>query len=542
MSPSRALLYGRTILNLRPVQIADRVLRRFRSSEIRNAPSLPLRDLPSPSVRPIARPQSIILPGEFRFLNQSRRIEGAAAWNDPAVPRLWLYNLHYFDDLGADGPPDRLKAQAAFIERWIDENPPGHGAGWEPYALSLRIVNWIKFHLQHRNLSERMLDNLAMQGRSLCRQIEYHLLGNHLLANAKALVFLGVFFAGPQADDWLRTGLAILARQLREQILRDGMHFERSPMYHAILTEDVLDLIWLARLTPQELPDSTWQQTAARMLDAMQTMAHPDGAIAYFNDSTFGIAPDLSAIYTYARALDVPVPTPPPDGIAALADSGYIRLQNGDAVVLFDAALPGPRYLLGHGHADTLSIEMSLFGARLFLNAGTSQYAPGSQRQKERSTPSHNTVTVDGRNSSEIWGEFRMARYARPLDVRWEEQGKIARAQAAHDGYRRQFGGPLHRRTLELHEKCLTVRDALEGGRWVRAEARFLLAPGTLVHVIDGRMGTLTHEGRPLTWQVEGAAAHITSAEFHPGFNLTEPAQCLIVEAQGPKMSFILKW
>ena len=72
---------------------------------------------------------------------------------------------------------------------------------------------------------------------------KYHLLGNHLLENGIALAFTGACFEGPDAARWLATGLGILREQLPEQILADGMHFERSPMYqirlaHSVMAED----------------------------------------------------------------------------------------------------------------------------------------------------------------------------------------------------------------------------------------------------------------------------------------------------------------
>ena len=33
----------------------------------------------------------------------------------------------------------------------------------------------------------------------------------------------------------------------KEQILKDGGHFERSPMYHSIVLEDILDLVNVIR-------------------------------------------------------------------------------------------------------------------------------------------------------------------------------------------------------------------------------------------------------------------------------------------------------
>ncbi len=179
----------------------------------------------------------------FRFLNEEHDLLSQSDWNHPVRAKLWLYNLHYFDDLNAAGACERLNWHRSLIMRWIVENPPGTGNGWEPYPLSLRIVNWIKWVLAGNALPQAALESLAIQSRFLAKRIEFHLLGNHLLANAKALVFAGFFFEGKEADAWGVKGLRILNRELPEQILKDGGHYERTPMYHSIILEDLLDLV-----------------------------------------------------------------------------------------------------------------------------------------------------------------------------------------------------------------------------------------------------------------------------------------------------------
>jgi uncharacterized heparinase superfamily protein len=109
-------------------------------------------------------------------------------------------------------------------------------------------------------LEPAWLDSLAVQVRWLRRRLEWHLLSNHLFANAKALMFGGAFFDGPEAGDWREGGLRILAREVPEQVLPDGGHFERSPMYHAILLEDMLDLLNLSRAFPGLLPGAVEAQ------------------------------------------------------------------------------------------------------------------------------------------------------------------------------------------------------------------------------------------------------------------------------------------
>src|SRR5690606_20113336 len=129
-------------------------------------------------------------------------------------------------------------------------NAPAEGDGWEPYPVSLRVVNWIKFLLTapgdgpaSARRSENVLESLAGQVAWLERNMEFQLLANHLLKNAKALLFAGIALEGRDATRWLERGLALLAAEAEEQVLPDGGHFERSPMYHSIVLEDLLDAV-----------------------------------------------------------------------------------------------------------------------------------------------------------------------------------------------------------------------------------------------------------------------------------------------------------
>jgi uncharacterized heparinase superfamily protein len=143
-------------------------------------------------------------------------------------------------------------------------------------------VNWVKWWLGGVAAEAAALHSLAVQARWLRRRLEWHLLGNHLFANAKALVFAGLFFEGDEAQEWLARGLRILERELPEQVLADGGQFERSPMYHALALEDVLDLVNVSRAlgagdAPVASLLSACEQRAPAMLHWLRCMSHPDG-------------------------------------------------------------------------------------------------------------------------------------------------------------------------------------------------------------------------------------------------------------------------
>ena len=288
----------------------------------------------------------------FVFLNEEGKLSGPDSWNDPARGKLWLYNLHYFDDLNAVGASERLDWHRALIQRWVVENPPTKGNGWEPYPLSLRIVNWVKWGLQGNAMEPDWLDSLAVQVRFLRKRLEVHLLGNHLFANAKALVFAGLYFSGDEAEEWLGKGLSILAREVPEQVLDDGGHFERSPMYHSIILEDLLDLLNVfvvygksvataGSSLSQEIPHD-FSEAITKMLGWMNVMTHPDGGIGYFNDATHGIAPDFAQLDRYADRLGLTMPYVASQGLIHLSDSGFIQVTQGEVFALLDVGEIGP--------------------------------------------------------------------------------------------------------------------------------------------------------------------------------------------------------
>src|SRR5207248_1950066 len=118
--------------------------------------------------------------------------------------------------------------------------------------------------------------------------------------------------------------------------------------------------------------------------------------------------------------------------------------------LFFDAGPVGPDYQPGHAHADTLSIECSYRAERLIVDPGTFSYDRDARRNYDRSTAAHNTVSVDGQNSSEVWHIFRVGRRAYPRDVEVVLGSDSFRASASHDGYDQLPGRPRHWRQVEV--------------------------------------------------------------------------------------------
>jgi uncharacterized heparinase superfamily protein len=534
--------------HLRAIQVAARIRYRLSFPAINEAEAVPRRPVGGGWRPPLERPQSFFPPADFRFLNARETIPDQGGWSNASPDKLWVYNLHYFDDLSASCGPGHVEKQAALMLRWVAENPPRQGVGWEPYPVSLRIVNWIKWTLAGNTLPGDCELSLAVQARWLRRRLEWHLLGNHLLVNAKALVYAGLFFEGPEADEWLAEGLRVIASQLEEQVLPDGGHFELSPMYHALVLEDVLDLLNAAGHWVGAIPVATcehWRNTAVRMLEWLAVMSHPDGEIAFFNDAALGIAGHLRTLRDYATRLDLDASsgTRPVRG-RLLPDSGYARLAVGPAVLLADVGRVGPDYQPGHAHADTLSFELSLFGERIVVNSGTSCYGVGPQRQRERGTGAHSTVQIGDADSSEVWSGFRVARRARPLDRVVSREGETEILECAHDGYRRLRGRPIHRRRWRLRPDGLDVTDRIDPCPLSRT-ARYFLHPAIRWRRESSRVVRLGHEAWGREVQVafgEDCTMEIEVAEWHPEFGISVPSACIVARFGGEQLDTRFDW
>lgn len=127
----------------------------------------------------------------------------------------------------------------------------------------------------------------------------------------------------------------------------------------------------------------------------------------------------------------------------------------------FDTDEIGPDHVPGHAHADTLQVLLWYQDQPIFVDTGTSTYDPGPRRNYERGTSAHNTVMINGEDSSEMWGSFRVGRRARVVSCNTiVDTAQLWHCEAVHDGYRAR--GALHRRAVAVSPERVVVTDRLE--------------------------------------------------------------------------------
>ena len=380
----------------------------------------------------------------FSFLNLEQSFSpDSMDWSFGDYGMLWTYNLNYFDWLHQPGMSKEqgLETLSQFYSTPADKNP----IILHPYPTSLRIINTAKFISKWDIKDDWLYYELVSDLKFLSCRLEYHLLANHLLENAFALYIGGLI---TDQGEFIQKGKKLLVRELKEQVLNDGMHYERSPMYHLIILERLLDALNFAKASGADL-ESTLESYAVMMTGLAMNWENLD-RIPMMQDSAYDIALTVPEILKYSKSL---LGDHYPSKSNDLKDSGYRKLNIGNFSLVANVGSIGPSYQPGHTHADELNFELFYKGLPIIVDTGVSTYEKNDRRLLERSTCSHNCIVLEG-NSSDVWSGFRVGKRA-TVKIGLEEDQKLT---ATHDGF-----GRLTSRTFDTSiTGQVTLTDKLE--------------------------------------------------------------------------------
>ncbi|MCA9119936.1 MAG: alginate lyase family protein [Planctomycetaceae bacterium] len=493
--------------------------------------------------------------GELTLVNETKAFDiRSPDWRlgHQLEDRLWAITLHYhawlyeLSKLGKEDPILASKAHSMLqdvLRSWLDACQMGQPGvadlAWNSYAVATRIGWWVRlwfslaesFWKHETELKHRFLNCLYQQAQYLAENIEWDLRANHLLRDAVGLAWAGQFFWGPAATRWQRLATRIALSQADEQMLADGGHFERSPFYHLEVMDDWMALATL--LSKESVRERMWQ-TWELAAEYARWLAHPDGRVAQFND---GAAVEVEPHLSFGRRISPQTDAGEPKGGRWFEHSGVVAWHGDPWTVFWDVGEVGPRYQPGHAHADTLTLEASYRGIRLFVDPGCHSYDNNSIRFYDRATASHNTVCIDQEDSSEVWHIFRVGRRARPRDVSvtFEELGLHARA--SHTGYDHLPGRPAHTRLLDVRANGeLSIVDQFVGKGVHTAEGGFLLEPTWDVQSAENGWH-LVREGVKVKVQIEAdrpLSLVTESRPYHPDYGVELETQRLIWRCSGP--------
>lgn len=477
----------RTLAGLRPVQILARPPHALLSRILRDLPGghgpASLASWPEP-------------PAELRAFAEAEKTRSRHRLGRlPAGSLLRAYEEQYGLELGAatTGPPGAWTSACAV----------------RPYPASVRARRIaVAIRCGRRDLD----GELARAARAVLTQIELQLLGNHLLENGLGLACAGAVARGAEADLWWDAGRHLLDWQLPQQFLPDGGHFERSASYHLALCAGLCEAVALASAAGRAVP-AIWRETARRALGWAQAVRAPDGSYPLFNDASLDAGPSVDEVLALARgcalaSTEIGCTDTAAGTLRALPDTGWLICSSPSAWLCLDAGPDGAPYQGGHVHADALTFELWIEGERAVVDYGVSSYGRDPARAETRATRVHNTVTVAGGDSSEVWAAFRVGRRARARILASVLTPNGVSIECEHDGYAWLPGRPVHRRQLVFTARALGIDDHVASATPYPAQSRLRLAA-------DARL------------RCEGGAIASSEDRWHPEFATPRAARVL---------------
>jgi uncharacterized heparinase superfamily protein len=515
-----------------------------------------------------------------------------AAVGDSKV--VWELNRHQW--LVVLGQAWRLTREERYAEAatrclqsWIEANPRGVGINWtSSLEVAFRLISWswtLCLIRDARALTPQLFETVAASVNGHATHVERYLSyyfspNTHLTGEALGLLYAGVVFPDlKRARRWRAVASRILTDQIERQVLPDGVYFEHSTCYQRYTIDIYLHFLILAARAGLAVAPIVSARVRS-MLDYLVAVRQPDGSMPSMGDAdgglllplgksephdyraTFSTAAVVFRSSEYAWAAGVLAPetlwllgTAASDAFAAIQpappafepcqvfpDGGLVIMRNAwdetSHALIFDTGPLGCHISSGHGHADLLSIQCSVFGQPYLVDGGTCCYTADPElRDFCRGSAAHSTVVVDGRDHALPAGPFAWHTRSSAQLLRWTSNF----AEADHDGYRGMDDPVSHRRSVSfVDSRYWIVIDDLRGDAEHRVEIRFQFAPmqvwidGDCVRATrDGRRGLIVRafSSAPLAAEIREGRRNPLDGWISPNYGQLEPAPTLVYSA-----------
>jgi hypothetical protein len=427
---------------------------------------------------------------------------------------------------------------------WQKANPYPLGMNWaSTLEVGFRSISWLWMRNLLGDCAELpsefcndLLLGLELHGRHIERYLSTYFSPNtHLLGEAVALFFIGTLCPEIRAAQrWRHSGWEIILRESKRQVRPDGVYFEQSLYYHVYALDFFLHARVLAAENGIAIP-AGFDEVLKKMLDFVQELSttgviegfgDDDGGrvfngrrnrlecmtdplavgAALFGKPYSGAALTEESIWLLGPAatqfFEKPSTTAKPASRAFAAGGVYLMNDCDDRPqqLMIDAGLQGTGSS-GHGHADALSVRLSIDGQRVLVDPGTFRYVSAEDdRNRFRGTGAHNTLRVDGVDQAVPEGPFAWSSLPNVTAEAWVNGETFDFFVGRHDGYRRLSDPVLHHRFI-FHVKggLWLVRDVAEGKGSHLLESFWHFAPGLQIAEEDGGFtvrGSAIQEGR----------------------------------------------
>jgi hypothetical protein len=409
---------------------------------------------------------------------------------------------------------------------WVKANPYPLGINWgSSLEVAFRSLSWIWVDqllagtAEYETFRAELLPRLAFHGQYIERYLSTYFSPNtHLLGEAVALFFLGTLYPQmPHASRWKVSGWQIVLHDAGRQVRPDGVYFEQSLHYHVYALDFFLHARLLASRNAIEIPPA-YDVVLGRMLDVVAALAQagpPEGfgdddggrlfnprrnrtehttdplaigALLYEREYPAARLTE-EAIWLFGKAALEKFPSAS-DAKARANAATSVSFPDGGVYVLADAELYPQTFVVdagpqgvgrsGHGHADALSLRLTMDGRRWLVDSGSGVYISKDHTDRDtfRGTGAHNTLRVDGADQAVPDEPFSWTQIPSPRAEEWVVGKSFSYFVGGHDGYARLADPVVHRRhILKIAGGPCLIRDVALGQAEHDLELRWHFAP-----------------------------------------------------------------
>lgn len=397
---------------------------------------------------------------------------------------------------------------------WNEKNPFLWGISWTSVMeVAIRCSNWCFAYcfLAASSAPEELKEKLQTGILNMTDYIANHYsryssANNHLIVEAYAIGQSGILFDN---QHWIDLAVSILTRELLLQNYSDGVNKELSLHYQSFYMEAMGLLMRLMKKNGVGIP-AIWNEMLDKMCCYLSACIGDYGETVEFGDNDEGKILDLNGDlkhYRYVLELfsilldkqycnidenvceninwlfsedeirsSVKKKKHIPQESICYKEGGntILRSSNRKILIGIDHAALGFGSIAAHGHADALSFQMYVDGMPVFVDPGTYIYhCDLPSRNAYRKTENHNTVSIDGKDQSEMLGAFLWGKKAESQLLSFDERKNVVILKARNDGYK----PVIHTRTYAFDKRSvLTITDELNEMR--ELTVHFILAPG----------------------------------------------------------------
>lgn len=475
------------------------------------------------------------------------------------------------------------------IDSWLHANPYLHGVHWtSSLELAERVISWALLYpriadqvARDEEFRRRWLDSIYLHLARISSKLSlYSSANNHLIGELVGL-FVGssCFDFWPECSAWHSLSQKLLEREILLQVGEDGVNREQAMSYHLFTMELLVLAFAIGRNTGS--PFSTaYAERLRAMAGFLDTVTTSSGDLPWYGDSddargfvvseedaplevTMQLAGLLFAEPRWLRfrttatdAARALVPnllgnldqgvTAPATSRELFPDAGLacVRTQDGSVGLLMDFGPLGLGSTAAHGHADALSLWLSIDDEYFLVDAGTYAYHSHPEwRTFFRSTAAHNTARVDGRNQSEMAGRFLWGSKANARLLRFEGNSGQVTIEAEHDGYTHLPDPVTHRRNVSFDRTTgnISIEDSFRCAARHEVELFFHMhEDATVLGVSDGeaqigwrhRQIVFSSPDRNARWEILKGSDNPKIGWRSRRFNQKEPIATLRIRAE----------